>query len=125
MALTPKQQRFVDAYLINPVATQAAIEAGYSEKTAYSIGCENLSKPEIKKAIEKGNQERSKRTEVTKDKVLKEIANNAFKVASDLTDSEMKHSSKAKYLDMLCKCMGLYDKQESAEENEVKIVDDL
>ena len=51
--LTAKQQRFCDEYLIDLNATQAAIRAGYSEKTAYSIGTENLRKPEIKKYIDK------------------------------------------------------------------------
>jgi len=50
--LTPKQQRFVDEYLIDLNATQAAIRAGYSEKTAKVIGSENLSKPDIAAAIE-------------------------------------------------------------------------
>lgn len=51
--LTAKQQSFVSAYLANGFnATRAAIEAGYSEKTAYSIGWENLRKPEIKSAID-------------------------------------------------------------------------
>ncbi|MFR7383035.1 MAG: terminase small subunit, partial [[Clostridium] leptum] len=45
--LTAKQQRFVDEYLIDLNATQAAIRAGYSEKTAFSIGTENLRKPLI------------------------------------------------------------------------------
>ena len=45
--LTPKQQRFIDEYLVDLNATQAAIRAGYSAKTAYSIGIENLKKPEI------------------------------------------------------------------------------
>lgn len=49
--MTEKQARFVDEYLIDCNATQAAIRAGYSEKTAYSIGCENLTKPEIREAI--------------------------------------------------------------------------
>ena len=52
MGLTEKQKRFVDEYLIDLNATQAAIRAGYSGKTAYSTGNENLKKPEIKKAIE-------------------------------------------------------------------------
>ena len=43
--LTAKQQRFVDEYLIDLNATQAAIRAGYNEKTAFSIGTENLRKP--------------------------------------------------------------------------------
>jgi phage terminase small subunit len=51
--LTPKQRIFVESYTTNGFnATQAAISAGYSEKTAYSIGSENLRKPEIKQAID-------------------------------------------------------------------------
>ena len=50
--LTAKQQRFCDEYLIDLNATQAAIRAGYSKKTAYSIGNENLKKVEIKEYIE-------------------------------------------------------------------------
>lgn len=50
--LTAKQQRFVDEYLIDLNATQAAIRAGYSEKTAKDIGCENLAKPNISAVIE-------------------------------------------------------------------------
>ncbi len=46
--ITDKQKRFCDEYLIDCNATQAAIRAGYSQKTAYSIGCENLTKPELK-----------------------------------------------------------------------------
>ncbi len=53
--LTPKQRLFVTAYLANGFnATKAAKEAGYSEKTAYSIGAENLTKPVIAAAIKKG-----------------------------------------------------------------------
>ena len=51
--LTAKQARFVSEYIIDFNATQAAVRAGYSEKTAYSIGTENLRKPEIEKAIKK------------------------------------------------------------------------
>ena len=50
--MTKKQQRFVTEYLIDCNATQAAIRAGYSEKTARFIGAENLSKPYIRKAID-------------------------------------------------------------------------
>lgn len=51
-ALTAKQQRFVDEYLVDLNATQAAIRAGYSEKTAQQIGSENLSKPVIAAEVE-------------------------------------------------------------------------
>lgn len=52
MPLTAKQQRFVEEFLVDLNATQAALRAGYSEKTAYSIGNELLKKPEIAEAIE-------------------------------------------------------------------------
>ena len=72
-ALTAKQARFVDEYLIDLNASQAAIRAGYSTKTAGSIGEENLKKPEIQAEISKKIQIRSERTEVTQDYVLKTI----------------------------------------------------
>ena len=50
--MTPRQQKFCDEYLIDLNATQAAIRAGYSPKTAYSMGNENLNKPELKAYIE-------------------------------------------------------------------------
>lgn len=55
--LTLKQQRFVDEYIISGNATQAAIKAGYSKKTAKQSGAENLAKPYLKAAIEKRNAE--------------------------------------------------------------------
>lgn len=71
--LTDKQKRFVDEYLIDLNATQAAIRAGYSEKTAGAVGFENLKKPEIQEAIAKAQLERSERTKITKDLVVKEL----------------------------------------------------
>lgn len=71
--LTPKQQRFVEEYLIDLNATQAAIRSGYSEKTARDIGCENLAKPNIAKAIEEARNKLSERTEITQDYVLSNI----------------------------------------------------
>lgn len=78
MKLTPKQERFVEEYLIDLNATQAAIRAGYSKKTAGQIGDENLKKPQIKKAIEEAKEKRSERTEITQDRVLQELARIAF-----------------------------------------------
>lgn len=71
--LTPKQQRFVDEYLIDLNATQAAIRAGYSAKTACGIGWENLTKPDIADAIVKAQEKRTERTEITQDYVIKTI----------------------------------------------------
>lgn len=68
--LTAKQSQFVAEYLIDLNATQAAIRAGYSEKTAQQIGSENLLKPVIADAIQVAMNERSERTEITSDFVL-------------------------------------------------------
>lgn len=76
--MTPKQQRFVDEYLIDLNATQAAIRAGYSAKTARQIADENLSKPDIAAAVEKAMAERALRTEITQDMVLRELAKIGF-----------------------------------------------
>ncbi|MBI4858489.1 MAG: terminase small subunit [Acetobacterium woodii] len=76
--LTEKQKRFCDEYLIDLNATQAAIRAGYSNKTANRIGTENLSKPVIQKYIEQRLVDREKRTEITQDRVLKELSKIGF-----------------------------------------------
>ncbi len=78
MALTAKQRTFVDEYLVDLNATQAAIRAGYNQKTAHSIGHENLSKPEIASAIQTAMDERAERTQITADRVLQEIARIGF-----------------------------------------------
>ena len=70
MALTPKQARFVQEYLIDLNATQAAVRAGYSERTANRTGSENLSKPDIQAALQTAMQARQARTEVTQDYVI-------------------------------------------------------
>lgn len=63
MKLTEKQKRFADEYIISGNATQAAIKAGYSKKTAAVIGTENLTKPNIKNYIDERLEElKSERT---------------------------------------------------------------
>ena len=69
--LTPKQQRFVTEYLKSGNATEAAKQAGYSEKTAFRIGAENLQKPAISRAIERAQQRRNDRLELEEDFELK------------------------------------------------------
>lgn len=88
MALTEKQRRFVDEYLIDLNATQAAIRAGYSVKTAKDIGCQNLAKLNIQQAISEKMAERSKRTGVNQDRIVLELAKIAFVNAADVIDSD-------------------------------------
>lgn len=78
MALEPKQQAFCEEYIVDFNGTQAAIRAGYSERTAGAIASENLQKPQIQAEIQKQIENRSKRTEITQDRVLLEIARLAF-----------------------------------------------
>lgn len=84
--LTNKQQKFVDEYLIDLNATQAAIRAGYSVDTAQQIGSENLSKPVIQEAIAKEMAERSKRIGINQDRVVQELARMAFVKITDIAD---------------------------------------
>lgn len=69
--LTYKQKMFCDEYIIDGNATQAAIRAGYSKKTAYQIGNENLRKVEIKRYIEERMAEKEKTLIASQDEVLK------------------------------------------------------
>lgn len=84
--LTDKQQRFVEEYMVDLNATQAAIRAGYSPETARQIGAENLSKPYIQAAISIAREEQKKRTAVTADMVLLEIASIALADARELVE---------------------------------------
>ena len=74
-ALTPKQQRFVQEYLVDLNGAQAAIRAGYSVHTAKQIATENLAKPYLQAAITEARQQQQERTQVSADRVLTEALN--------------------------------------------------
>lgn len=78
MALTPKQRRFVDEYLIDLNATQAAIRAKYSAKTAQEQGARLLSNVMVQREIQARMKAREQRTEITQDRVLRELAKIGF-----------------------------------------------
>ena len=85
--LTPKQQRFVEEYLIDLNATQAAIRSGYSEKTAQEIGSENLSKPMVAKAIAEAQEKLSNKAQVTVEMVVQGLLKEAQDYAEGSTQS--------------------------------------
>ena len=85
--LTPKQQRFVEEYLIDLNATQAAIRSGYSEKTAQEIGSENLSKPMVAKAIAEAQEKLSNKAQVTVEMVVQGLLNEAKDLSEGSTQS--------------------------------------
>lgn len=92
MNLTPKQVLFVEEYLVDLNATQAAIRAGYSEKTAGRIGAENIQKPVIQEAIAERMKMRIERTEITQDRVLMDIElikHDAMRVLEDKDGRKM------------------------------------
>lgn len=78
MALTPKQQRFVDEYLVDLNATQAAIRAGYNEKTAKQQGSRLLTKVDVSDAIATSRQTLSNSTGVSASRVIEEYRRIAF-----------------------------------------------
>lgn len=78
MPLTAKQQRFVEEYLIDLNATQAAIRAGYSERSAGIGGHYLLKNPKIATAIAAAQSERAKRLDISQDAVLQELAKIGF-----------------------------------------------
>lgn len=86
--MTPKQKIFCEEYLIDLNATQAAIRAGYSPKTAYSIGNELLNKPELRTHIDKAIAARSARTGVNADRVIRELARVAFVNPTEIVDPD-------------------------------------
>ena len=88
MALTEKQQRFVDEYLVDLNATQAAIRAGYSVKTADKQGWQLLGKTRIAEAISEKMAERNRRIGVNQDRVVMELAKIAFVNAADVINSD-------------------------------------
>ena len=118
MKLTPKQQRFIEEYMVDLNATQACIRAGYSKKTAGTIGEQNLRKLAIKSEIERLRGEQSKKLEITKDGLLRDLM-------------EIKESSKnnfppsaIKAIEVIGKWLGM-DKPEEAKDTDTDNITDI
>ena len=100
--LTEKQKRFCQEYVIDLNATQAAIRSGYSEKTAASIGAENLIKPEIEKFIKELQESKSNNLNIT----FEDVVNGVWEIAQ----TGMKDSDRLKAYDQVSKHLGFYEK---------------
>lgn len=81
--LNERQKRFCDEYLIDLNATQAAIRAGYSEKTAYRIGADLLQKTSVSEYLDKRRKAQIRRTEINQDMVVTELARIALANGTD------------------------------------------
>lgn len=86
--LTPKQERFVSEYLLDLNATQAAIRAGYSERTANEQGARLLAKASVAAAIAEAKAARSERTKIDADWLLRRLADEAEADVADLYNDD-------------------------------------
>ena len=100
--MNARQQRFVGEYLVDLNATQAAIRAGYSERTAYSIGHENLKKPEIQKAIRERQENLAENLEVTQQMVI-----NGLYAEANFHGEGASHSARITAWGLLAKHLGM------------------
>lgn len=122
--MNEKQKQFCNEYLIDFNGTQAAIRAGYSPKTAYSMANENLRKPEVQAYLKELIEKRNERTKITQDEVIRdiiEVKNRCMQKApvifmgkqmqdengNNLWKFDSQGATKA--LDMLAKHTGLYE----------------
>lgn len=101
--MTPKRDQFVKEYLVDLNATQAAIRAGYSEKTAKSIGQQLLTKLDVQQAITKSQTTRAERTEITQDYVLARL-----KIESERTEEGSSHAARVSAINLLGKHLGMF-----------------
>ena len=124
MALNERQNRFVQEYLVDLNATQAAVRAGYSEKTACEQGSRLLANVKVQEAVQKAKAERQERTEITADMVVKELQSVAFAKAADYTDASLKYSNKLKALELLGKHLGMFT-EKIEQKNDTKLTIEL
>ena len=117
--LTAKQQRFVEEYLVDLNATQAAIRAGYSVKTASEVGFENLRKPQISTAIATHREKLSARIERSIGDIMLDIGRVRDNAMQEATDPEtgvsamLSHKDALKALELEGKRLGAFtDKTE-------------
>ena len=103
MPLTNKQQRFVEEYSVDSNATQAAIRAGYSQKTAAAIGEENLRKPDIATALRAIRKEVAESLHLTAQHVLEGL----YREATAGNTGEP-HSARVRAYELLGKHMGMF-----------------
>ena len=94
MVLTAKQQQFVREYLVDYNATQAAIRAGYSAKTAQVIGAENIKKPMVAAEIRRLGQKTAQKLEITRESIMRELAAVGFACVTDFVSVETESATK-------------------------------
>lgn len=130
--LNDKQKQFCKEYIIDFNGTQAAIRAGYSKKTAYSMASENLKKPEVQAYIKELIEKRNERTQITQDEVVRDIIKVKDRCMQNeaVLDKEGNETGLYKFdsqgankaLDMLMKHTGGYDLDNKQKQTETQII---
>lgn len=123
--LTLKQRAFADLFLKLGNATEAAIKAGYSKKTAKEIGCENLTKPNIAKYIKTRQGPREEKLIADADEVLTFYSKVMRGEIKDQFDLEASLSDRLKGADGLAKRYGLQKNENTININVPVIKDDV
>jgi len=113
--LTPKQKRFIDNYLISLNATDAAIKAGYKEKTARSIGCQLLTKLNIRETLDERIKSIEDKTEITVEYVLKGI--------NDLAKNAKSEGARVKAFELLGKHLAMFTDKVNSTMNVKELTD--
>lgn len=100
--LNDKQKRFVAEYIVDYNATQAAIRAGYSEKSAEQLGFQLLKKPSVAEAVANAQKKLAVKSDVTIERVLKELA------SIGLDNEKERTTDRLKALELIGKHLGMY-----------------
>jgi len=112
--MNKRQKSFVLEYLKDLNATQAAIRAGYSKKTAAAMGHENLRKPEIAAAIQKQMQERSETVKIDAAYVLSQLNSIASMSVRDILTEDLRLRPLSEWPESWCRYISAIDLQEIA-----------
>ncbi len=108
--MTPKQQKFCDYYMQSGNATEAAKKAGYSEKTAYSMGFENLKKPEIQEYLSNHSREARNSRIAGANEVLEFLS-------ATMRNADLAAKDRTRAAELLGKRYALFDGNNAAEDD--------
>lgn len=123
--LTPKQQAFADYYVQLGNATEAAIKAGYSKKTARQVGSENLSKPYIKQYIDKRMKELEAKRIAGADEVLQYLTGVMRGEIKDQFELDASLQDRTKAAELLAKRYRLFDNKSDRSEDTDRALEKL
>ena len=119
--LNERQEAFCQEFILDFNATRAAEASGYSPKTSRQMGSENLSKPYIQQRIAELTAKRAKRTEITADRVVQELAKFAFAETETVDGFTIDPKDKTKSLELLARHTGAFNADDSGK-NVINVV---